>query len=59
MNHQAEALRKESEEIKRGIDRALSQPLPEQRQREFDEMIKAAHRLWWKIEQVKGGAKSP
>ncbi|SDH84011.1 hypothetical protein SAMN04489735_10763 [Aneurinibacillus thermoaerophilus] len=59
MSHQTEALKRESEEINRGIDQALSQPLPEQRQREFDEMIKAAHRLWWKIEQVKGGAKSP
>lgn len=55
MNHQAEALRKESEEINRGIDQAFNQPSPEQRQQELARLVEAAHRLLGKVRQAKGG----
>ncbi|SDH83622.1 hypothetical protein SAMN04489735_10753 [Aneurinibacillus thermoaerophilus] len=55
MNHQAEDLRKESEEIKRGIDRAFAQRTPEQKQQELARLVEAAHRLLGQAQQMKGG----
>ncbi|MED0678281.1 hypothetical protein [Aneurinibacillus thermoaerophilus] len=55
MNHQAEELRKESEEISRGIDRVFAQRTPEQKQQELARLIEAAHRLPGNARRVKGG----
>ncbi|MED0678722.1 hypothetical protein P4T20_05325 [Aneurinibacillus thermoaerophilus] len=55
MNHQAEDLRKESEEINRGIDRAFAQRTPEQKQQELARLVEAAHRLLGQAQQMKDG----
>lgn len=53
---QAELLRKESEELKQGVDQALSQQrTPEQKQRDLDALLEAAHRVFKRVQQVKGG----
>ncbi|SDH69690.1 hypothetical protein SAMN04489735_104433 [Aneurinibacillus thermoaerophilus] len=55
MNHQVEALKRESEEINRGIDRAFAQRTPEQKQQELTRLVEAAHRLLGQAQQMKGG----
>ncbi|GED13772.1 hypothetical protein [Aneurinibacillus migulanus] len=52
---QAESLRKESEELKQGVDQALSQRTPEQKQRDLDALLEAAQRVHKRVRQAKGG----
>lgn len=51
---QAESLRKESEELKQGVDQALSQRTPEQKKRDLDRLVENAHRLLGKYNKRKG-----
>ncbi|MEZ2660826.1 hypothetical protein [Aneurinibacillus aneurinilyticus] len=52
---QAESLRKDSEELKQGVDQALSQQrTPEQKRRDLDRLVENAHRLLGKYNKRKG-----
>ncbi|MFE4203746.1 hypothetical protein [Aneurinibacillus aneurinilyticus] len=51
---QAESLRKESEELKQGVDQALSRRTPEQKKRDLDKLVENAHRLLGKYNKRKG-----
>ncbi|KIV53971.1 hypothetical protein AM501_12945 [Aneurinibacillus migulanus] len=52
---QTESLHKESEELKQGVDQALSQRTPEQKQRDLDALLEAAQRVHKRVWQAKGG----